>query len=61
MLHHSRPHVRHGSESWVLNSTLLSKLESFQAELGKQILKLPLKLHPPAGPQLALNVLPDTV
>ena len=35
------PVLMYGSESWVLNSTLLSKLESFQAELGKRILKLP--------------------
>ena len=32
------PVLMYGSESWVLNSTLLSKLESFQAELGKRIL-----------------------
>ncbi len=31
----------YGSESWVQNSTLLRKLESCQAELGKRILKLP--------------------
>ena len=31
----------YGAEFWSLNSTLLSKLESFQAQLGKRILKLP--------------------
>ena len=45
----------YGSESRVINSTLLSKLESFQAELGKQILKLlkhTLKQHRSSiGPQ----------
>ena len=35
------PVLMYVSESWVLNSTLLSKLESFQAELGKRMLKLP--------------------
>ena len=35
------PVLMYGSESWMLNSTLLSTLESFQAELGKRILKLP--------------------
>ena len=34
------PILMYGSESWILNSTLLSKLESFQAELGKRILRL---------------------
>ena len=32
--------LMYGSESWILNSTLLNKLESFQAELGKRILRL---------------------
>ena len=31
----------YGSESWTLNKTLLNKLESFQAEVGKHILQLP--------------------
>ena len=35
------PVLMYGSESWVLNSTHLSKLESFQAELSKRMLKLP--------------------
>ena len=34
------PVLMYGSESWILNSTLLSRLESFQAELGKRILRL---------------------
>ena len=34
------PVLMYGSESWILNSTLLSKLESFQAEIGKRILSL---------------------
>ena len=29
------------NETWILNSTLLQKLESFQAELAKRILRLP--------------------
>ena len=44
----------YGSESWILNSTLLVKLESFQAELGKRILKLP-KYTSNTIPLLALN------
>ena len=34
------PILMYGSESWILNLTLLNKLESFQAELGKRILRL---------------------
>ena len=48
------PVLMYGSESWVLNSTLLSKLESFQAELGKRILKLP-KHTSNTIPLLAVN------
>ena len=33
------PVLMYGSESWVLNSSLLSKLESFQSELRKRISK----------------------
>ena len=44
----------YGSESWVLNSTLLSSLESFQSELGKHILKLP-KHTSNSIPLLVLN------
>ena len=32
------PVLMYGSESWTLNKTLLNKLESFQAEVGKRIL-----------------------
>ena len=35
------PCLLFGAESWILNSTLLQKLESFQAELAKRILRLP--------------------
>ena len=34
------PCLLFGAETWVLNSTLLQKLESFQAELAKRILRL---------------------
>ena len=30
------PFLMYGSESWCLNASLLSKLESFQAEVGKE-------------------------
>ena len=33
--------LMYGSESWVVNVTLLKRLESFQAEIGKRILRLP--------------------
>ena len=36
------PVLMYGSELWTLNSTLLSKLESFQADPGKRIMKLPM-------------------
>lgn len=48
------PVLMYGSESWVLNSTLLSSLESFQSELGKRILKLP-KHTSNSIPLLVLN------
>ena len=35
------PCLLFGAETWILNSTLLQKLESFQAELAKCILRLP--------------------
>ena len=35
------PALLYGAESWILNATLLKKLESFQAEIGKRILRLP--------------------
>ena len=35
------PVLLYGAESWILNISLLKKLESFQAEIGKRILRLP--------------------
>ena len=35
------PVLLYGCESWILNNSLLKKLESFQTELGKRILRLP--------------------
>ena len=35
------PSLLYESEVWLLNNTLLSKLESFQADLGKRMLRLP--------------------
>ena len=35
------PVLLSGAESWILNGTLLQKLESFQSELAKRILRLP--------------------
>ena len=35
------PCLLYGAESWLLNPTLMQKLESFQAELAKRILRLP--------------------
>ena len=35
------PTLLFGAEFWILNTSLLTKLESFQAEIGKQILCLP--------------------
>ena len=35
------PVLLYGAESWILNKTLLQKLEPFQAELAKRILRLP--------------------
>ena len=48
------PVLMYGSESWTLNKTLLNKLESFQAEVGKRILQLP-KSTSNTIPLLALN------
>ena len=45
----------YGSESWTLNKTLLNKLESFQAEVGKSILQL-LKSTSNTIPLLALKL-----
>ena len=36
------PVLLYGAESWVLNLTLLKKLESFQCKRGKRILRLPM-------------------
>ena len=35
------PCLLYGAESWILDNSLLAKLESFQAELAKLILRLP--------------------
>ena len=35
------PVLMYVSESWVVNVTLLKRLEPFQAEIGKRILRLP--------------------
>ena len=35
------PCLLYGAESWILNNSLLAKLESFQAELAKRNLRLP--------------------
>lgn len=35
------PVLLYGAESWILNLTLLRKLESFQCEVGRRILRLP--------------------
>ena len=35
------PILMYGTETWSLNTSLLLKLESFQAEIGKGVLKLP--------------------
>ena len=48
------PVLLYGSENWVLNCSLLQALESFQAELGRRVLKLP-KFSSNTVPLLALN------
>ena len=48
------PVLMYGSESWVLNTAFMRTLESFQAELGKHILKLP-KFTSNNIPLLVLN------
>ena len=35
------PVLLYGAESWILNTTLLKKLEFFQTEIGKRVLRLP--------------------
>ena len=48
------PVLLYGSENWVLNRSLLQALESFQAELGRRVLKLP-KFSSNSVPLLVLN------
>ena len=48
------PILLYGSENWVLNYSLLEALESFQAELGRRVLKLP-KFTSNTIPLLVLN------
>ena len=48
------PVLLYGSENWVLNCSLLQALESFQAELGRRVLKLP-KFLSNTVPLLVLN------
>ena len=35
------PILMYGAEAWCINASLLLKLESFQSEIGKKILRLP--------------------
>ena len=48
------PVLLYGSENWVLNRSLIEALESFQAELGRRVLKLP-KFSSNTVPLLILN------
>ena len=48
------PILLYGSENWVLNYSLLEALESFQAEPGRRVLKLP-KFTSNTIPLLVLN------
>ena len=48
------PVLLYGSETWVLNNSSLQVLDSFQAELGRRILKLP-KFSSNTVPLLVLN------
>ena len=48
------PVLMYGSESWILNSSLLAMLESFQSEIGKRTLKLS-KYTASSIPLLVLN------
>ena len=52
--YHFLKYCLYGSENWVLNHRLLQALESFQAELGRRILKLP-KFSSNYVPMLVLN------
>ena len=49
------PVLLYESENWVLNCSLLQALESFQAELGPRVLKLP-KFSSNTAPLLVLNL-----
>ena len=48
------PILLYGSENWLLNEGLLTKLEAFQAELGRRILKLS-KFHSARAVRIALE------
>ena len=48
------PVLMFGAEAWCCNASLLSKLESFQSEIGKKILRFP-KFTANQVPLLALN------
>ena len=48
------PVLMYGAKTWCVNASLLSKLESFQSEIGKKILRLP-KFTANQVPLLALN------
>ena len=48
------PVLLYGFENWVLNRSLIEALESFQAELGRRVLKLP-KFSSNTVPLLVLN------
>ena len=48
------PILMYGAEAWCINASLLSKLESFQSEIGKKILRLS-KFAANHIPLLALN------
>ena len=48
------PILMYGAEAWCINASLLSKLESFQSEIGKKILRLS-KFTTNHVPLMALN------
>ena len=62
------PVLVYSSENWILNTSLLSKLEHFQGEIGRRILKFPryhsilsctiLLQWPPMTARLLINKLP---
>ena len=52
------PCLLYGAESWILDNSLLAKLESFQAELAKRILRLKKKhrqQHSPYGSPMSIH------